>query len=638
MTNGNVENVSPAPTVVIGVGKAGIGAMVALHDLVKGERKQEYFRFVAIDSHAKELKDDTRNVEADTISLDTPTTDVDLDKSECAYLYQGVKIPESGVSRQRAVGRYLIDNVRNFGRVYNTLDQVIDDHAQHHQDVLTSSDESSSMNIWLLHSLGGGTGSGTFSLLAALIQKITESVHKANNIDFFVGGVGCLPSMVKPPELVGLKGDPRYYANAFAAMRELEMILQCNSEDRLKINMHSSDENIDIEKSLFDKYFLIGINEDAITATKNEWIETYIEQKNNLIANCIYCLHTHELDPGNLPGQILGTFGEREIGVPIDLVKAYVNSKDKCSELRDAINQSNQALALWEKVVNELWAQYSMKNRGDEYRTAQSVAEKYELLIRSVEQRIESDENYIGNLPTFRFPGAEKECRKRLKKNNGMKKKLQSAKNDFDRIIELKGTISENEDNLKSEESRCSSIESDLSTSKFGRVGFLEMNNLQGLTASRLEGMGSFNDFITNGFVKKEDVGRALEKQTKRAREWSDLTEETTVRGASRDMAFILHSSENKNIAQTLPKSVRKLYGTLNYGIINDPYMIKTCVYKFGINIKNVRDYATLWDYYEKGKLADLVGMSKPIGEIFAYPEFFPDDENVRDVFVKLYK
>jgi hypothetical protein len=452
-------------------------------------------------------------------------------------------------------------------------------------------------------------------------------------------------------------------------MRELETILQCNSEDHLKINMHSSDENIDIEKSLFGKYFLIGINEDAITATRNEWIETYIEQKNNLIANCIYCLHTRELDPGNLPQQILGTFGERELGIPIDLVRAYVNSKDKCSELRDAIIQGNQALARWEKVVNVLWAQYSMKTMGAEYQAAQSVADKYELLIQSIEQRIKSEVHYLDNLPPLRRPGAKKKCQKQLKENNGAKKKLQSAKDDFNSIIEQIGTISKNEDNLKSEESRCSTIESDLSTSKFGRVGFLEMNNLQDLTASRLEGMNSFNDFITNGFVKEEDVAKALETQTERAGTWSDLTEKTTVRDSSSTKAFMLYSSENENIAQTLPAGVTQLYGTMEYGIMNDPYMIKICVYKYGINLQNIRDYKKLWDYYTEGRLASIVGMKKQerigeifaypeldyytegrlasivgmkkqerIGEIFAYPEFFPDDENVRDVFVKLYE
>ena len=42
--------------------------------------------------------------------------------------------------------------------------------------------------------------------------------------------------------------------------------------------------------------------------------------------------------------------------------------------------------------------------------------------------------------------------------------------------------------------------------------------------------------------------------------------------------------------------------------------------------------------YYKNGKLADLVEMDDPIGEIFAYPEFFPDDENVKEVFTKLYE
>ena len=748
MTN---ENVPPAPTVVIGMGEAGIKAMAALHDLVKGEGEQDYFKFVAIESNKEDLRKNTPEEITERIYLETPAARIDLDKSKCAYLYPGVNILGEGAARQRIVGRYLIDNRENFQMVFNTLKKVIEGFVETHQNILTSR-AGLSMNIWLLHSLGGGTGSGTFPLLAALIQEITESVHEDKKIDFFVGGAGCLPSMVKNPELEGLKGDPRYYANAFAAMRELVKILQCSSKNPLTINMYSRDTSINIEKSLFDKYFLIGINEDALTATREEWIETYIEQKNNLIANCIYSLHKYRSGLENWPpgygAMVLGTFGERELGVPIDLIRAYVNSKDKCSELKDEIERNGEELkekkeeleksknvlldpydisdeiktavdtrinkdvldrnlaekldaaekfyknvkaespegavyavellkmhfketshlALWEKKVNNLWNQYSMKGRGDEYQTAQSVVEKYGLVIRFIEGRIKEDEDWLRSPPTFRLPGAEGRHRERLSESRKMKTELQGAKDNSDRVINLKGKISElengitteigkkistleneiknikdiksgNEDDFKSEESRCSSIESDLSTSKFGRVGFLEMNNMQDLTASRLEGMDSFNDFITNGFVKREDVDRALEKQAERAKRWSDLTEKVIVdEGGSLNEAFILYHPENEALVTNLPEGARQHLGNLNQHAMVDQCIIKICAYKLGINIKNVRDYATLWDYYKDGKLADLVEMDDPIGEIFAYPEFFPDDENVRDVFVKLYE
>lgn len=744
------ENVPPAPTVVIGMGEAGIKAMAALHDLVKGEDEQDYFKFVAIESNKEDLRKNTPGEITERIYLETPAARIDLDKSKCAYLYPGVNILGEGAARQRIVGRYLIDNRENFQMVYNTLKKVIEGFVETHQNILTSR-AGLSMNIWLLHSLGGGTGSGTFPLLAALIQEITESVHGDKKIDFFVGGAGCLPSMVKKPELEGLKGDPRYYANAFAAMRELEKILQCSSKNPLKINMYSRSTSIDIEKSLFDKYFLIGINEDALTATREEWIETYIEQKNNLIANCIYSLHKYRSGLENWPPgygtMVLGTFGERELGVPIDLTRAYVNSKDKCSELKDEIERNGEELkekkeeleklmnvlldpydisdeikttadtrinkdvldrnlseksestekfyrnvkaeslegavyavellkmhfketshqALWEKKVNNLWNQYSMKGRGDEYQTAQSVVEKYGLVIRFIEGRIKEDEDWLRNPPTLRLPGAEGKHRERLSESRKMKTELQGAKDNYDMVIDLKGKISElenditteigkkistleneiknikdiksgNEDNLKSEESRCSSIESDLSTSKFGRVGFLEMNNLQDLTASRLEDIDSFNSFITNGFIKREDVDRALEKQAERAKKWSDLTEEVIVdERDSLNEAFILYHPENEALITNLPEGAKQHLGNLNQHTMVDQCIIKICAYKLGINIKNVRDYATLWDYYKDGKLAELVEMDDPIGEIFAYPEFFPDDENVRDVFVKLY-
>ena len=750
MTN---ENVPPAPTVVIGVGEAGIKAMAALHDLVKGEGEQDYFKFVAIESNREDLRRNTPEEIQERIYLETPAARIDLDKSNCAYLYPRVDILGEGAARQRVVGRYLIDNRENYQQVYNTLSGIINGFAERHQNILTNR-AGLSMNIWLLHSLGGGTGSGTFPLLAALIQEIKKSVRRNRGIDFFVGGAGCLPSMVRNPGLEELGGDPRYYANAFAAMRELEKILQCSSENPLKINMYSRDTSIDMEQSPFDKYFLIGINEDALTATREEWIETYIEQKNNLIANCIYSLHKYRSGLENWPpgygAMILGTFGERELGVPIKLIKAYVKSKDECSELKDKIERNGEELkekkeeleklkdvvldpydipdkikttvdarmnkdvldqdlsdkseaaekfcrnvkaespegavyaveslkmhfketryqALWESKVNNLWNQYSMKGRGDEYQTAQSVVEKYGLLIRFIEGRIREDEGWIKNPPTLykHIPGVERGHRERLSESRRMKTELQGAKGNSDRIIDLKRTISEleseitdevgreistleaaikvtkvtkskNEDNLRSEESDCSSIESDLSTSRFGRVGFLEMNDLHNLTASRLESMKSFNDFVTNGFVERDDVNRALETQAERAKEWSDLTESVIVEEAITPLgeSFILYHPENESLVTDLPVAVRQHLGKLNQHTMADQYMIKICTYKLGIDLQNISDYKKLWDYYNKGELADLVGMGEePIGEIFAYPEFFPDDENVKAVFKKI--
>ena len=744
MTN---ENVPPAPTVVIGVGEAGIKAMAALHDLVKGEGEQDYFKFVAIDSHGKSLDDNTRNIITERIYLETPAAYIDRDKSECFYLYQGVDIPEDGVSRHRVVGRYLIDNEVNFHRVNDTLRDVINEFGVRHQESL--SDEARSMNIWLLHSLGGGTGSGTFPLLVALIQRMTKEIHTRQGIGFSIGGVGCLPSMVEDPELQCLKGNPKYYANAFAAMRELEKIMSATESHPLKIDIYSINRSINIEKSPFDKYFLVGINEDAITNIKEEWIETYIEQKNNLIANCIYSVLKYKPDLGNWhKSKILGTFGERELGVQNNKVKKYVDSKAECSKLTNEIKQNEEELKekkeelkkledvvlnpydisdeikkivdarinkevpdqnlagrseadletfyrnvaveglegavyavellkvrfketryqpLWEKKVNDLWTQYAMQSRGNEYQTAQSVADKHELLMQFIERRIIEDTNWIGNPPTIHLPGAERGRKNRLNEFRNVRTGLQRAMDDLDRIIDLQGTISElknditteigvkintlqserkdidskksqNEDKLKSEKSRCSSIESGLSTYKFGRVGFLEMNDLAKLTESRLEGMSSFNDFIDNGFVKREKVDSALKKQAERAKKWSDLTEKVTSKGNTRsqDEALILYSSENEELVTNLPDSVRRLYDETNNVIMNDPYMIKICAYKLGIDINNVRDYATLWDWYKKGELAYRVKMDDPVGEIFAYPEFFPDDENVKAVFKKI--
>ena len=334
------------PTVVIGIGEAGTKMAAALHKLVKEESVGEYFKFVVMDSNEVDLNRNTPAEIKERIILNTPpVARVKEDKEKHGYLYEGVDITGVGAARQRVVGRYLIDNEWNYDGVYRTLSRTIRDFGEKYKSFFATQ-PTSSLNIWLLHSLGGGTGSGTFTLLIAFIQEMRGIIKDDLGVNSFFGGIGCLSSMPEDIRRGPISGQPIYYANSLAALMELKKMKELKESEELKIPLYTKGgEAIKIKGIPFNKYFLVGINEEEAERIKPEWTESHIEQKNNVVANCIYTLSKHVgglenwPDPTNPSEYIIGSFGEHELCVPMDVVISYVELKEELKELKKSLGE-----------------------------------------------------------------------------------------------------------------------------------------------------------------------------------------------------------------------------------------------------------------------------------------------------------
>jgi len=732
-------SIPPAPTFVVGVGDAGVKVLVELAKLVDEQGYNDYFEFIAIDSNEQDLNKNIADIKkVHKIGLSIPTGIIDKDKKHCPYLFEDVNLEEQGAQRQRVVGRYLIDNNENWGKVYGTLKDALEMHVESHKNILTADGNKPSLNIWLLHSLGGGTGSGTFPLLAAILYDIAKNTRDRDLPSYFFGGVGILPSAINPE--MDLPGDPKYYGNAYAAMLELKEIL---SKDKLYISLYNKSVTKNELKvgRVFNKYFLEGINEKKLKESKSEkWTERYADEKNRRIANAIYSLHKYRTGLENWPiadpekDIVLGLLGQREISVRYDLVKKYLELKqeketlennlksmindlngvgkedevkknveatvfgkvnlppekiskrivyDLCSDLRNGMGlkptlyglifakkhldkQKNNLKRELDNKVTQYWIEYNLSAEDGQYKDAKTPDEKMPLLKNWLEKELIKLNKKLGSLTGILNIFAKnkrdriEEILKKLKEAEKYYHKVSEA---YLSIIEVKGLkrkiedeISKKETEIENEEAKLKQIdrdleciETELSKSKFGRVGYLEIprDKTKKLTPSqRLP--DSLADFVNLKLVEVSEVTRGLRTQIQRISDWSDLTMHIPVEVESpekpkkqniKTQLFVLYHEVNQDLVSKIPKEVISGLDEFSDSDFSNKYTISICIYFFkNVYPEYIQEYWNMHQLYENDKdtFSKIINMDvDSLGKIFAYPEWFPDDPNVQKVFTK---
>ncbi len=739
------------PMVVIGIGEAGTNMATAVYKLVKEEGVDKYFQFILIDSNEDDLKRGEIPEEIrERILLELPETDIAIqeDLETFKYLHAGVRINSRGTIRQRVMARYLVD--RNHDDLRRNIYKIASDFGGKHQANLTGS--TNSLTIWLLHSLGGGTGSGSFPILTAMLKGIKADLTRNLGITVSVCGVGCMSTMPEDPA-APIEGDPVYYANAVAVFKELEKMF---GDEVLEIPLYSKVQELGVPLRLkleglpFDKYFLMGINEGQLKqGIGQEWVEAYVEQKNFSIANCILALHEHVTGIENWPETgsneyAIGSLAEHEICIPFWLLEQYVEEKKKLESKREelvnveeeiekktkelkslqAVNDSpdnvsekikNDVAAKvtgklqtevtkiseaelddfvesevrnlfrlegevfgvtlfsdrldkmeyegdWRKKVEELWNKHELRNE-DKYKDKRELKDKDDALQEWLDKKKEEDNRWIANPPAIHMPGERRRREERLKRLKEDKRELEDIRERYEHLVTLKGKVADLrgkiskdlldeinrktnakrsfedkkrqlEDEIKAKEGDIKALEQDLSKSRFGRVGYLQLKSekVGEITGEELERLDSLKNFVERGYMDEEDIIRGLETQINRASNWSSIN----IRAANSKSLFLLCNEDNKELpgglqAQVTPEDTR------TYDL-RDKYTIKMCVYQMGMEISDITDFHLVKARYESGMLERIIGKKgKRVEESFAYPEWFAEDKNVREIFTKLY-
>lgn len=356
--------VEPAPTFVVGVGQAGINVINRIEQgdgLGWGEEYDKYFDYAVVDSSQNEVRNAPDS--ATKLFLDTPTQYATQDQHEYPYLTPELDIEGKGAMRQRPVGRYKLDNMAqpSWDAHYEKLSNAVQDFVQQCQD--DPDIKTRQLNVVHIHSLGGGTGSGTFPLLGYMLKQIVDNVQRTESTDVYSAGIGVVPEITDPLDVFVPPGDNRYYANTYSAMSDLIKLLEADTHEPLPIHLyakHAQQDGVEnfvldqltpqheIDSSPYRHYFLIGVDEDQITGdNKRTGPETYRAMVNNSIVAALYgiSMYGNELDnwlETETGFDRFGSFGQTQLSIPIDEIRQYCDLQEDVETLEELIEPEGE--------------------------------------------------------------------------------------------------------------------------------------------------------------------------------------------------------------------------------------------------------------------------------------------------------
>jgi hypothetical protein len=335
----------PTPTIVIGLGQAGCRMLTKTHEIVEGEGQQDSFKYFTIDTNKGDLdRESPDRGDITPIHLEKPLSFWEDHKSEYFYLDEDLRMEqEQGTGHSRSVSRYHIDSRENFSRLTENLENGITDFIDNQN--IAPGGPGADFHIWLLNSLGGGTGSGAFPVVAAIIHDIID--HR--NEQVFLNGIGSLPRLdrIHRKEIGDPPGANRLYSNAYAALSELRMLVNDKDDANWtppEIDILSEetsltpDTGIDAEDRMFYKYWLIGFSEE-------EEGTAYRSRMNRIAADAIY-YYSNKDQPEDFPYaeehlkyEPLAAITSARFNIPIEDLRQFVNLENEIAELEDDVEQ-----------------------------------------------------------------------------------------------------------------------------------------------------------------------------------------------------------------------------------------------------------------------------------------------------------
>lgn len=350
------------PTVVVGVGQAGVNVLSKIHEVAQEDDDDEMFKFIALDTDKDTLNNAPTGTSTTTLSLDDDFLQEDVGKYP--YLTERMNIRGSGAKRQRPVGRYKLDRRGDggFDDVFSNLSEEIGAHYEEHKVKLHP--DTASFNIFFIHSFGGGTGSGSYPLILSILDRIASDQLDAVDEVVYLAGVGVVPEITFDPEHADPPGESHdYYPNAYAAFSDLDKFTgvhgsPTDDDDDGPLNLplwsrtigKVGDSNIEDGKLNtfeftsvpFDDYWLVGVNEGKIggLSVGHAGPESYREELNQTMARSIHSVSKLDQSAENWANAspFTGTFDQAEVSVPHDQVRSLVDAKKERKEKRESIN------------------------------------------------------------------------------------------------------------------------------------------------------------------------------------------------------------------------------------------------------------------------------------------------------------
>lgn len=344
------------PTFVIGVGGVGCDVVSALRkrqETIKSEG--EHLSLLAVDSDREKLRNFT---DITTVNLESDSGIVGEGVARYPFLTDDLTIPVDGAGQLRHVGRYKLDNPvsPSFQQHERTFSQLLENFVSEQQTSLSS--RPSSYTFVLVFSLSGGTGSGTFPLVTAMLNRITAQLEDGvlDQVDTRIVGFGLTPSLDFDPAYTVPPAEPISYPNTYAAFRNLSTLLAAGDDQAVRIPVYSwtgtvggrSDGGLEtpgrvfsITDQPFDAFWLVSRESAGRSraGTPRNARDIARVLGNAIHAMPVYASSESELWSRTSPVSPLGTIGYATVAVPHQAVRDYCELRQERREVRARVEE-----------------------------------------------------------------------------------------------------------------------------------------------------------------------------------------------------------------------------------------------------------------------------------------------------------
>jgi len=350
---------------VIGVGGAGVEVVERLYWRQGDEGTSRTAPgLMSIDADGSRL--DKLPAEVPTVHLTSDDGLVGHYAAEYPFLPEDATIPADNADWRRHVGRYKFDNGASpeYENYYEEVEAVLEQFIGERSTALSGPTEGTTFDIFLVLSLGGGTGSGVFPLLATILAHVAD---KFDNLKIRIFGVGIVPPLDFDLERGFPPANPAVYPNTYGALRNLSTLFDARNGNPVRLPIYSTvdptafdgdtalGEAIDsdgtvfeLTESPFDGFWLASTRQGS---SGQEPLQDGMAPALSIVAGAVEGFSSCGMYPADRPDSsacerspFFGTVGYATLRVPHSEVRGYCQRKRERNELSNHLDSVRSRL------------------------------------------------------------------------------------------------------------------------------------------------------------------------------------------------------------------------------------------------------------------------------------------------------
>ncbi len=331
------------PTIVIGLGGTGLKVIYRLKNNIPIELLEKgLLKFLVIDSDKNDPM--INELEADEyVNIGVPgvasiVTNLDSEAAKFIRPWFPANLPfkvvsgDEGAKQFRAMGRLYL--FKNIDKIFNIIDRTVKSLRARFANI---PNVSKTINVFLVSSTCGGTGSGILLDIAYLVRHIIE---QENANPCLIKGILVLPTAFHPFPISDESERKNIFANGFATLKEIDYYMNPNVETSYTVK-YTENKEIVSNKAPFDVCYLIddeneefpigGLDDtlDAIAESLTVLLTAGIGTSIKSAEDNLYTILTtnQKNQPYSDKNYLYSSFGTSSIIYPYEKVKRYILGK-----------------------------------------------------------------------------------------------------------------------------------------------------------------------------------------------------------------------------------------------------------------------------------------------------------------------